>query len=123
MPGKCSRVDDSLRVTGVIEWEFCYSAPAQFAGSIPWWLVLQRPHTMVNDLGPEAFLAAYLPKADDFLHALERQEATAGMDAVGGRLSVRMRQSIQDRSAWFNMACRMGLSVDLIYWDLLDEFC
>ena len=34
-----------------------------------------------------------------------------------------MRRSIEDRSAWFTLALHMGASVDLIYWDLLDEYC
>ncbi|KAL3494817.1 hypothetical protein BJX62DRAFT_234105 [Aspergillus germanicus] len=34
-----------------------------------------------------------------------------------------MRQSLKDRFAWFMLACRKVASVDLIYWDLLDEYC
>lgn len=45
------------------------------------------------------------------------------MNAEPHRLSTCMRQSIDDRSAWFNLACRQPFSVDLIYWDLLDEYC
>lgn len=40
-------VDDNLRLTGVVDWEFPYAAPAQFAGSIPWWLLLEKPHTLI----------------------------------------------------------------------------
>ncbi|KAM0089027.1 hypothetical protein ACP6JD_007656 [Aspergillus fumigatus] len=39
------------------------------------------------------------------------------------RLSARMRKSIKDKSAWFILAARMVSSVDMIYWELLDEFC
>ncbi|PYH70851.1 aminoglycoside phosphotransferase family protein [Aspergillus vadensis CBS 113365] len=73
-------VNDSLQITGIIDWGFCYAAPAQFAGSIPWWLLLERPHRIIYNSGAKA-------------------------------------------SAWFNMACRMVPSVDMIYWDLLDEYC
>jgi hypothetical protein len=34
-----------------------------------------------------------------------------------------MRKSIEDKSAWFILAARMISSVDMIYWELLDEFC
>jgi Ser/Thr protein kinase RdoA (MazF antagonist) len=27
-------VDDTYKVTGVIDWEFCYSDPSQYAGSV-----------------------------------------------------------------------------------------
>ena len=34
-----------------------------------------------------------------------------------------MRQSIQDRSAWFILAYRTVSPVDFIYWGMLDEYC
>lgn len=116
-------VDDSLQLKAVIDWEFCYTAPAQFAGSLPWWLILERPHKVLNNQGPEAFLDAYIPKENLFLQAMEQREKAKGMDAMSDRLSARMRQSLENKSVWFNLVCRMVSSVDLIYWDLLDEFC
>ncbi|KAJ5096308.1 phosphotransferase enzyme family protein [Penicillium alfredii] len=67
-------VNDSLQVTGVVDWEFCYAAPAQFAGSIPWWLLLDRPHTIIDKKGAGDFLAEFLPKAEVFLQALQQRE-------------------------------------------------
>lgn len=116
-------VNDSLQITGIIDWEFCYAAPAQFAGSIPWWLLLERPHRIIYNSGVKAFFEDFLPKADLFLQCMETKETELGVDPSDYNLSVRMRRSIQDRSAWFNMACRMVPSVDMIYWDLLDEYC
>lgn len=112
-----------FRSPGIIDWEFCYAAPAQFAGSIPWWLLLERPHRIIYNSGIKAFFEDFLPKADLFLQCMEAKETGLGIDPFEHVLSVRMRQSIQDRSAWFNMACRMVPSVDMIYWDLLDEYC
>ncbi|RAK79020.1 phosphotransferase family protein [Aspergillus fijiensis CBS 313.89] len=116
-------VDDCLHVTGVIDWEFCYAAPAQFAGSIPWWLLLERPQKILNSQGPEVFYRSFLPRADCFLQALELKEKTRGLGVEDDRLSVRMRQSIDTKSAWFYFACRSVSSVDLLYRDLLDEHC
>lgn len=116
-------VNDSLQITGIIDWEFCYAAPAQFAGSIPWWLLLERPHRIIYNSGVNAFFDEFLPKADLFLRCMEAKETEQGINPSKYNLSARMRQSIQDRSAWFNMACRMVPSVDMIYWDLLDEYC
>ncbi|OGM44481.1 hypothetical protein ABOM_006726 [Aspergillus bombycis] len=39
------------------------------------------------------------------------------------QLSTQMREPIQTKSASFYLACRMVSSVDLIYWEMLDEFC
>lgn len=108
-------VDDSLRVTGVIDWEFCYTAPMQFAGTIPWWLLLQRPHRIINEIGTVGFLDMFLPKAERFLNCLEQKEG-ASETKPEHRLSARMRKSIEDRSAWFIHAARMVSSVDMIYW-------
>ncbi|PLB48360.1 hypothetical protein P170DRAFT_456904 [Aspergillus steynii IBT 23096] len=116
-------VDDSLRIVGVIDWEFSYAAPSQFAASIPWWLLLRRPHSLVNQYGPDAFFESFLPKATIFLEALEKREEIQGLTGQDCRLSARMRQSIEDKSAWFTLASHMVASVDLLYWDLLDEYC
>lgn len=116
-------VDENLNVTAVIDWEFCYAAPAQFAGSLPWWLILRRPSDLLNDQGPETFLDTYVPKAELFLQVLQEKEGADGFGSTDDRLSERMRESLETRSAWFNFACRMVVSVDLIYWDLLDAFC
>ncbi|KAL3474098.1 kinase-like domain-containing protein [Aspergillus californicus] len=115
-------VNDSLEITAVIDWEFCYAAPSQFAASIPWWLLLKCPSSMVNETGPGPFFDAFLPKANIFLEALEEREQSRESEG-STQLSARMRSSIEDRSAWFTLACRRALSVDLVYWDLLDEFC
>jgi hypothetical protein len=116
-------VDDSLRVMGVIDWEFCYTAPMQFAGTIPLWLLLQRPHRIINGIGAVGFLNMVLPKAEErFLNCLEQKEGASGPNPED-RLSARIRKSIEDKSAWFILAARMISSVDMIYWELLDEFC
>ncbi|KAJ5573576.1 uncharacterized protein N7459_008003 [Penicillium hispanicum] len=118
-------VNDSLQITGVIDWEFCYAAPSQFASGIPWWLLLRQPESIVNQKGADGFLAEFLPKAEIFLQALEEKEQARGITPLSdpGHLSTRMRNSIEDKSAWFILACRKVSSVDLIYWELLDEFC
>ncbi|CEN62883.1 hypothetical protein ASPCAL09512 [Aspergillus calidoustus] len=116
-------VNDELEIVAVIDWEFCYAAPSQFAASIPWWLLLRRPDYIVDDIGPASFFDAFLPKANTFIQALEERERTLGLNTEDNRLSAHMRQSLENRSAWFMLACRKIASVDLIYWDLLDEYC
>lgn len=116
-------VDDDLNVTAVIDWEFCYAAPAQFAGSLPWWLILRHPPDVVDHQGKKAFLDAYIPKAELFLQTLQETEAVSGICTTDDRLSTRMCESLETRSAWFNFAARMTMDVDLIYWNLLDTYC
>ncbi|RAL11725.1 phosphotransferase family protein [Aspergillus homomorphus CBS 101889] len=116
-------VDDSLEIVAVIDWEFAYAAPAQFAASIPWWLLLRRPDYLIDDIGPDSFFDAFLPKANLFLQALTECEQARGLSETDDQLSVLMQRSIEDRSAWFMLACRKVASVDLIYWDMLDEYC
>lgn len=69
------------------------------------------------------FLEAYHSKAELFLGIMEQKEEARNISAGPDRLSMRMRQSLQDKSAWFMMACRKISSVDMIYWDLVDEYC
>ncbi|KAL4784742.1 hypothetical protein BJX76DRAFT_347540 [Aspergillus varians] len=77
-------VDDSLHIVGILDWEFSYAALFQFASSIPWWRLLRV-----------------------FLEALEEREEVRGLSQQDGRLSVRMRRSIENKDAWFTLACHM----------------
>ncbi|KAJ6184615.1 hypothetical protein N7519_005916 [Penicillium mononematosum] len=36
---------DTFRISGVIDWEFTYAAPAEFTWVAPWWLLLHSPRT------------------------------------------------------------------------------
>ncbi|KAF9894788.1 hypothetical protein FE257_004409 [Aspergillus nanangensis] len=114
-------VDESLQVASVVNWEFCYAAPSAFAGSVPWWLLLRPPQKLILQWGVERFLNAYLPRAELFVQMVERTERARGMGQHP--LSVRMRQSVLDKSVWFSLACRTVTAVDVIYWNCLDEFC
>lgn len=115
-------VNDSLEVVAVTNWAFSYAAPAQFAGSMPWWLLLERPHDIIDKYDVESF-KSYYSTADKFLLLLKQKEQERGMDTAKDRLSQRMWQSLKDRSAWFTLACRDTASMDLLYWCFLDEFC
>jgi hypothetical protein len=64
---------------GVIDWEFCYTAPVQFAGSIPSWLPLQRPHRIINEFGAAGFLAMFLSEAELFPNCWNRRREPVGL--------------------------------------------
>ncbi|KMP05810.1 hypothetical protein CIHG_10238 [Coccidioides immitis H538.4] len=119
-PGNMLVDPSTLRVTAVIDWEFSYTAPAP-----PKWLLKKRIAHWVEDEGLEATLESYVPRFNLFLQALEEQEAEryAGIESISGRnrLSMRMRQSLQGRTVWFNSAIRNGWSLDALVWGVLDN--
>jgi hypothetical protein len=119
-------VDESLRIKAVIDWEFCYAAPAQFSSSPPWWLLLDRPDEWLSRISPDDFLRLYTPKFELFSRIIEEKEsARAGCSTnhPSEQLSAQMRHSMESRTVWFNLAARSGYGFDQVYWDLLDEFC
>ncbi|KFY95513.1 hypothetical protein V500_02740 [Pseudogymnoascus sp. VKM F-4518 (FW-2643)] len=117
-------VDDSFKITGIIDWEWCYAAPFQFAYSPPRWLLLKEPaywnYNSDNDL-----LGTYLSKFDIFLRTLEEQEyhrkGVTG-HSTDPSLSSLMRRSIADNTFWFHEAARDSFALDRIYWSRLDSF-
>ncbi|KAE8149216.1 hypothetical protein BDV25DRAFT_141045 [Aspergillus avenaceus] len=114
-------VDEFLRVTGVINWEFCYAAPVEFASSIPSWFLQSLPE-ILRSMGVAEVLCAFLPRAYFFLDVLETVEVETNRNLPDERLSAGMRDSLDNRSAWFYLACRNASLVDLIYWGLLHEY-
>lgn len=122
-PGNILIDPKTLKITGVIDWEFCYAAPAQLFASPPKWLLLKMPEHWVEDDGLESFINAYQPKLDMFLQEIEKHEASNPISVQHhNKLSTRMRQSMGDRKIWFNRAVRGGWSLDFIYWNLLDNY-
>ncbi|OBT81817.1 hypothetical protein VE02_09156 [Pseudogymnoascus sp. 03VT05] len=113
-------VDDSFKITGIIDWKWCYAAPFQFTYSPPRWLLLKEP-AYWNDL-----LGTYLSKLEIFIRILEEQEhhrhAVSGKNADPS-LSSLMRRSIADNTFWFHEAARDSFALDRIYWSRLDSFC
>ena len=117
----------TLKITGVIDWEFSYIAPAQFAAAPPEWLMLKNMDHIVEDEGLENTLRSYMPKFELFLRALEmaEEERYPSSDRyhttdADKKLSIRMRQSLEDKTVWFNLALRNGWVLDSLYWLILD---
>lgn len=121
-PGNILVDPSTLKITGVIDWEFCYAAPAQFLASPPDWLLLKSANHWVEDEGLEPFLETYLPKLDILIQALENHEAEQAFSNTGEKLSIRMRQSMESKQIWFNIAVDNGWSVDFLYWEILDNY-
>jgi hypothetical protein len=85
-------VDPDLNVHGIIDWEFCYAAPAEFTYNPPWWLLLIFPNDWENGL--DDFFATYFSWHKVFLDALrecEDETIVKGTLVEAQRLTEHMR--------------------------------
>ncbi|KAL3465199.1 hypothetical protein BJX64DRAFT_297583 [Aspergillus heterothallicus] len=110
------------KLSGVIDWEFAYAAPAEFTSVAPWWLLAQNPSEwsvclagMMLDFEPrlEIFLEAMRECEDKLIHEQVMTEAQ--------RLSHRMKASMKNGLFWVCLAALNPNLFDAIYWDFLDE--
>ena len=121
-PGNILVDPSTLEITGIIDWEFCYAAPAQFLASPPDWLLLKNTDHWMEDEGLESFMKTYIPRLDLLIQAIEHHEGKQALSNACGKLSSRMRQSMGSKQIWFNSALLNGWSVDFLYWDILDNY-
>lgn len=114
-------VDADLNIRSVIDWEFCYAAPAEFTYCSPWWLLLAHPDNWDDSL--DSFLAQYLPQHEIFLKVLqefEDEEIQRGALSESERLSIGMARSMQTSDFWFCLAANSSFAFDDIYWRFID---
>lgn len=114
---------DTLRITAVLDLEFTNAMPAQFAYDPPWWLLLVGPETWLQrGRTMEAFVAAYKPRMEQFVRAIERAEARSMETQHGKRsLSSLMRESWDTGRFWFDYAARKPFHVDVLFYTYLNE--
>ncbi|GKZ30371.1 hypothetical protein AbraIFM66950_008872 [Aspergillus brasiliensis] len=113
---------DVFRVSGVIDWEFTYAAPAEITWVAPWWLLLQSPEDWEGDL--DQFISRYMPKLHVFLEALSDHETELiehQLLSESQRLSPRMEDSMQTGLLWVCLAARYSSMFDEIYWTFIDH--
>jgi hypothetical protein len=115
-------IDKDLRVVGVIDWEFAYVAPSQFAFDPPWWLLLMLPENWPG--GYTAWTEVCEPRFETFLQVLQAEEKKLpqGDASNGGNkpLSQRMRESWQNQTWMINYAAKNSWAFDFIFWRYLD---
>lgn len=114
-------LDDKDNVLGVIDWEFTYAAPAQFALDPPSWLLLDDPEVWL--LGIEDWSTIYSKVLPTWLESVEEVEKSFDIGSLHLKmpLSVYMRQSWETGRFWINYAVRRGWAFDSVYWKFLDE--
>ncbi|CRL25793.1 Protein kinase-like domain [Penicillium camemberti] len=113
---------DASRASGVIDWEFTYAAPAEFAWVAPWWLLLQSPEDWEGDLN--LFLTRYFPRLRVFLEVLRDHESKLieqQLLSESQRLSLRMEDSMETGLFWVCLAARYSSMFDEIYWTFIDH--
>ncbi|TQN65678.1 hypothetical protein CSHISOI_09742 [Colletotrichum shisoi] len=111
-------VDEDDDVLGVIDWEFAYAAPTQFALDPPWWLLLDVPE--MRDGGIEEWAHVYGGRLKTWLSALEEAETEMGAGSALP-LSAYMRDSWETGRFWLDYAARRSWAFDTVYWKYLDD--
>ncbi|PGH01630.1 hypothetical protein AJ79_07878 [Helicocarpus griseus UAMH5409] len=110
--------ESDLKITGVIDWENTYVAPAEFTYGAPWWLLFESP--LAWDL--DSFMSRYRPRLQLFLDVLRVQEDEQICQESlkeSQRLSDKMALSIENGLFWFCLAARESFMFDEIYWKFL----
>lgn len=110
------------RATGVIDWEFSYAAPAEFAYSPPSWLLLERPEYWEQGLND--WTQVYEQRLPVFLEELQKREDVAlkhGIISEDGLLSKHMKESWENGDFWISYAARRSWAFDMIYWAKIDR--
>ncbi|RMZ81817.1 hypothetical protein DV738_g2000, partial [Chaetothyriales sp. CBS 135597] len=111
-----------LDVRGVIDWEYCYAAPAELTYCPPAWLLLTHPDDWPEgDLG--TFLEQYLPRYRLFLESLRLEEdKMIERDRISEsqRLSTKMARSLENGHFWVCLAATSSFGFDDIYWKFID---
>lgn len=113
-------VDTNLDIKAVIDWEFCYAAPAEFTHCSPWWLLLANPDDWPGGLND--FATQYIPRHNIFLDVLRECERELAYDiTIDHTLSERMQQSMDNGDFWVCLAARSSFAFDDIYWNFIDQ--
>ncbi|KAH9224627.1 phosphotransferase [Leptodontidium sp. 2 PMI_412] len=103
----------------IIDWEFAYVAPTQFALDPPWWLLLNVPemwHTNIDD-----WSRVYDVRLKTWLRAMEKAEESMETQSKGFKMSTYMRESWETGRFWLNYAARKSWAFDTIFWKYVDE--
>ncbi|RAH74361.1 uncharacterized protein BO66DRAFT_388420 [Aspergillus aculeatinus CBS 121060] len=110
-----------LAVTGVVDWEFTYSAPVEYTYAAPWWLLLEKPEDW--DIDVDQFLVRFMPRFHTFPEVLKECEAKKIQDdslSPSQRLSAAMEKSLETGLFWICLASRHSSMFDEIYWKFID---
>ena len=113
-------LDEDMHITGVVDWEFTYTAPVEFSYAPPWWLLIEKPEFWSK--GIEDWTRVFDRRLKTFLMAMRHCEE---MDNQHGqrqhRLSDQMQQSWESGDFWVVYALLHSFAFDAIYWQKIDQ--
>ncbi|KAL3424742.1 phosphotransferase [Phlyctema vagabunda] len=112
-------INDVNEAISVIDWEFTYTAPTQFALDPPWWLLLDTPEMW--DDGIDDWVKNYEPRLETWLSAIKKVEESASSESTELLLSAYMGESWKTGRFWLTYAARKSWAFDTIFWKYLDE--
>ncbi|CAI7591381.1 unnamed protein product [Penicillium palitans] len=111
-------VDEAENIVGVVDWEFTYTAPAEFTHAPPWWLLLRKPEDWPEGL--DEWRTEYEKSLQRFLEAMRKCEDEAIQNkrlVEGQRISSRMWKSWKSGDFWI----MNNFAFDAIYWKKIDR--
>ncbi|RFU30718.1 hypothetical protein B7463_g5620, partial [Scytalidium lignicola] len=112
-------LNEANDIVAIVDWEFAYIAPTQFALDPPWWLLLNVPemwHTNIDD-----WTKIYDVRLKTWLRAVEKAEESAKTKSNRFKVSIYMQESWETGRFWLNYAARKSWAFDTIFWKYLDE--
>ncbi|KAF2972817.1 hypothetical protein GQX73_g694 [Xylaria multiplex] len=113
-------LNDADDIAAVIDWEFTYAAPTQFALDPPWWLLLNTAEMWAS--GMQDWRQTYDVRLKTWLCAVKRAEGSMeGPGPFPVALSTYMRESWDTGRFWLTYAARKSWAFDAVYWRFLDE--
>jgi hypothetical protein len=114
-------VDQKDHVVGVLDWEFSYAAPVEFAYAPPWWLLIEKPEYWPEGL--EDWTKVFECRLEIFVRELIKCEDTTigrGEMSEAQRLSGPMKDSWGSGDFWIMYAASHSFAFDAIYWQKID---
>lgn len=124
-------LDKDCEIAAIIDWEFSYAAPTQFALDPPWWLLLNIPEWWKADI--DDWTENYDVRLKTWLRAMEKAEnektenektevkVKDKPEMPSTKLSKHMRESWETGRFWLNYAARKSWAFDSIFWKYLDQ--
>jgi hypothetical protein len=96
-----------LKIVGVLDWEWAFSAPYQMLYPPPRWLIIKKPiHLDVEDHPHIPYVSQYKSQFQKFVKILEEVESQRqrdmGTTLSGEKMSSLMRKSMDDGKFWFH---------------------
>ncbi|KAH8804513.1 phosphotransferase [Xylogone sp. PMI_703] len=111
---------ESDDIAALVDWEYTYVGPTQFALDPPWWLLLENAEMW--SAGIDDWRRTHEFRLKTWLSAMRKAEAdTAEPNPFPAALSTYMQESWETGRFFLNYGARKSWAFDAMYWRFLDE--